>query len=99
MSYQFHVGMQVVCVFDSWIDPRGAATPKNGLVYTVREIVDAAPWLGLRFEEIVNPVLDHDEGVMECDFDARAFRPVRTTSIEVFERLLAPSPKERETCP
>jgi hypothetical protein len=106
----FHVGQRVVCVdmrprrkylhHSAWVAP--FAKPKKGGIYTVREVLDARPYGfdhdGLLLVEIVNPVLDYlaPTGPVRCEqfFLAFRFRPLRTTSIEVFTRMLEPVPRE-----
>lgn len=97
MGVQFHVGQRVVCVDDR--EHRGArgggktiSGLKNGLVYTVREIVLEPGYLNhifFRLEELILPLATTGH---EYAWESVRFRPVRTTNIEVFERLLAPSP-------
>ena len=81
------------------------AMPCEGNVYTVRAVLDARPYGfdcdALLLEEVVNPVMAHTTApvagaVFEVEqfFLAWRFRPVRTTSIEVFEKLLEPVPQE-----
>ena len=58
----FEIGQQVVCIDDRW-DPQGRAVhetfPVKGGVYTIREMSTAYDGrLALRFEEIVNPIID-----------------------------------------
>jgi hypothetical protein len=101
----FHVGQRVVCVNTcNW--PRyehRPALPTRGGVYTVRAIVscvaDGYDEDGLRLVEIVNPKrrLRWPSGRcqrIELCFRMSRFRPVRTTSIDVFTRMLEPVPKE-----
>jgi hypothetical protein len=47
------------------------------------------------FFEIVNAHARFREGYVEAAFNSRNFRPVKPTSIEIFERLLAPMPPLR----
>ena len=102
----FRIGQRVVCV-DTRKWPRDydfrPKLPKRGAVYTVRAIVpciaDGYDEDGLRFVEIVNPrrLLRWPSGRrqrMELCFRMSRFRPVRTTSIEVFQKLLEPLPQE-----
>jgi hypothetical protein len=92
----FRVGMKVVCV--ETLGSNGGHIPiLKGKVLTIREIVDDGDpeGIGLRFDEIVQPFewLERWDGVEEfCEgmYCYTYFRPVRTTSIEVFEKLLAP---------
>jgi hypothetical protein len=85
----FHVGQQVVCVDDK---PRPGysdiAMPVRGLVYTIKWIgyfyVEHRKTVCVELCEIIRP--------RPVPFIASRFRPVRTTSIEVFERLLTQVP-------
>jgi hypothetical protein len=79
-----------------WIGPEEGfgIFPKKGGVYSARAL---RPWqdtVALLLAEIVNPVLAWDGGnVGELGFYARRFRPAKTTSLEVFERMFAPDLK------
>ena len=97
----FHIGQQVVCVssrFSSHPYWRSTvrAFPALGGIYTIREIVqgrgEQQGVIGFHLYEITNP-LAHFDGYAEKEepaFDSRHFRQMRPTSIEVFEKLLAP---------
>jgi hypothetical protein len=92
----FQVGQQVVCVDDVFSKREDwrctvRVFPKLHAIYTIREIVDYGDLIGFCFYEIRNPRAHFSKGYHEPAFNARNFRPVRRTSIEVFERLLAPS--------
>jgi hypothetical protein len=102
----FHVGQRVVCVNTrNWSDRSRDRPkyPKRGAVYTVRAIVVCTDRGydedGLYLEEIVNkPRLYEDpQGqLMKCEvaFRMSRFRPVRTTSIDVFTQMLEPVPQK-----
>jgi hypothetical protein len=89
----FHVGQRVVCVD---LSPRGKYL--HHAVW-VRDAFDARPYGfdqdGLLLEEIINPVLDYlaPAGPVRIEqfFLAIRFRPLRTTSVEVFTRMLEPA--------
>ena len=99
----FHVGQKVVCVNDRG-DTRGfyyePQLPKRGSVYTIREIVPRGAYGydedGLFLVEIVNPLCIHlyPSGPMkgELQFRVSRFRPVRTTNIDAFLKMLEPTP-------
>lgn len=98
----FRRGQRVICVKrGKWVgqDYDLVAWPVYGETYTIRDIVDDSmhpvPGVGFRFEEVVNPVLWHAEGMHEPTFHSIRFRPVRTTDISVFTKLLAPAPKRK----
>jgi hypothetical protein len=88
----FYVGQVVVCIDDrGFPEPdEGERYPKEGGVYTIRAV---RPWkdtVGLLLAEIVNPVFEWESGnVGKIGFLARRFRPAKTTSLEVFEDMLA----------
>jgi hypothetical protein len=90
----FRVGMKVVCVRS--IGSYGGYIPiLKGKVLTIREIEDDGGPV-FRFLEIKNRIeyLRRADGICEwdeCAYAAECFRPVRTTSIEVFKKLLAPT--------
>jgi len=94
----FGVGDQVVCIhhFSKEADYPGLSWPQKGQVYTVRELTSHGTGPGLRLVEIVNPPIMHSNVGMDEPAYARCrFRPVRKTSIEVFQKMLVPT--ERET--
>ena len=98
----FHVGQRVVCVNDRFSsDKRWRLTvrtfPILNTVYTIREIHVEAPLIGFCFYEIVNPCTSFAAGYSEPAFNSWNFRPVKTTSIDVFERLLVPADKTVRT--
>lgn len=88
----FHVGQKVVCVDDK---PRSASVkpPPMGIVegevYTVREVVMAPHRPAIYIEEIHNPM--HPIWGVEWAYMADRFRPVKTTNIDVFLSMLAPT--------
>jgi hypothetical protein len=91
----FYIGQQVVCVdvnFSREPTWRSAVRkfPKLKDVYAIRDIRVEGDLVGLCFEEIINARANFSSGHVEAAFDSRKFRPLRRTSIEVFERLLAP---------
>lgn len=96
----FHVGQKVVCI-ETWVRREGYGDevgPVAGKVYTIRALLDEDVWgdLGLHLEEIVNPVRNYFGGPLEPGFARRRFRPVKTTNIDVFLNMLAPTPSEVE---
>ena len=92
----FHVGQQVVCV-NGQFSPRPywrstvRTFPQLHSIYTIRDICTAGDLVGLYFHEILNPRAWFGPEFVEPAFNSRNFRPVKRTSIEVFERLLAPT--------
>ncbi len=103
----YAVGQVVVCVDNSGIQgnsDNGAVvnTPIEGGIYTVRQIRPADERLGagLILAELINPVVTWPDGRRgEVAFHARRFRPAVETSLDVFEKMLAPMPHKREMEP
>jgi len=90
----FHVGQQVVCINDVFSPcpywrAAVSAFPRLHGVYTIRHMREAHGLLGLCFHEIASPPREFAEGFVEPAFNSRNFRPVKPTSIAIFERLLA----------
>jgi hypothetical protein len=99
-AMSFHIGQQVVCISDRFSpEPRWRqavrALPKLHMIYTIRDMREVHSLLGLCFFEIVNRRARFAEGYVEAAFNSKKFRPVKRTSIEVFEKLLAPVPGRR----
>src|ERR1700728_2881176 len=95
----FHVGLQVVCVSDRFSTcpywRRAVRTlPRRNAIYTIREIRegygDQYGLIGFCFYELTNPRVYFERGFVEPGFFSSHFRPVRKTSIELFEKLLVP---------
>lgn len=90
----FRVGQKVVCVDDySAVALRwGAACPKIGMVYTIREFDDRGSKLALRLVEIVNAPAKHRNIAepIEPAFAVISFRPIveRKTDISIFTAML-----------
>lgn len=97
----FHIGQMVVCVADDWndVDVFGEKCPVKGHVYTIR-CIEIGIDIGrdeeafFRFDEIVNPILDYPSGRADANFHARAFRPVKQTSIDCFTSILNQTPQK-----
>src|SRR5439155_19203500 len=90
-----HVGQQVVCINDvfspcAYWRARVSAFPVLHGIYTIRSMREAHGLIGLCFYEIRSPRDHFAEGYVEPAFNSRNFRPVKHTSISVFEKLLAP---------
>jgi hypothetical protein len=90
------VGQQVVCVNEKFSDDKYwrqtvREFPKLHSVYTIREIHDAGDLIGYCFYEIKNPIALFSGGYFEPAFNVKNFRPVKKTSIEIFENMLAPT--------
>src|SRR4051794_16086747 len=85
------VGQQVVCingVFSACPYWREAVTAFPALhgIYTIRDMRAVHGLIGLCFYEIVSPKRHFSEGFVEPAFNSRNFRPVKRTSIEIFEK-------------
>ena len=74
----FKVGEKVVCVDDS--PPKQLATKHLVLklvlneIYTIRNFVQTIQGIGIHLEEIVNPIVQYREGMLEPVYDNRRFR-------------------------
>ena len=89
----FYIGQRVVCVDVNFShEPLWRscvrAFPRLNSIYLIRDIRKVHELVGLSFHEIVNALADFEEGYVEAAFDSRRFRPVRTTNIEIFKKLL-----------
>jgi hypothetical protein len=115
-AMSFDVGQKVVCVDNRpRLDGSGRRSghgdetlPAQGAVYTVRAIVPGKPYGyehdGVLLEEIVNPVRQYQapSGPVRAElfFAAWRFRPLRSTNIDVFTRMLKSAPvREPELVP
>jgi hypothetical protein len=88
-----NVGQQVVCIeyIRSAIDEFAGASPTKGGIYTVQTVVlDFRAVESITLAEI--PVVELN-GRRTC-FVAAHFRPVKQTSIEIFQQLLVNPPRE-----
>jgi hypothetical protein len=90
----FHVGQQVVCINDvfsacAYWRAAVSAFPRLHSIYTIRSMREAHGLLGLCFYEIASEPREFSEGFVEPAFNSKNFRPVKPTSIAVFEELLA----------
>lgn len=96
-----NIGDQVICIMDDWfIGPEKAllkpTLPIKGCVYTIRDIFRGYPnpyneYIGLVFEEFINPLMWDLSIYREINFNSFCFRPVKKTNIEQFKGLLNPS--------
>ena len=96
-AMSFHIGQQVVCISDRFSpEPHWrsavSAFPKLHMIYTIRDMREVHGLVGLCFFEIVCRHARFAEGYVEAAFNSKNFRPVKRTSIAVFETLLAPVP-------
>src|SRR3981081_3882846 len=91
----FQAGQLVVCVNDTFSPceywrQAGQSPAKLQVIYTIRPMREAGGLIGLCFYEIRSPHAHFSEGYVEPAFNSKNFRPVKRTSIEIFEKLLAP---------
>lgn len=98
----WHIGQRVVCVRDDFkcipCQIAGGGVPHVGKTYTIRgfnlwspqnDIVGTG--CGFYLDEVINPLCHYADGVWrEMSFDQCAFRPVKETSIDIFEAMLKP---------
>ena len=94
-AMSLHVGQLVVCVNDAFSPceywrQAVQSLPKLHGIYTIRHTREAHGLIGLCFHEIRSPHAHFSEGYVEPAFNSKNFRPVKRTSIEIFEKLLAP---------
>ena len=106
MSFQFYVGQHVVCIDVSpnkagGLHPRYWDTeiPVLGAVYTIRRTFCARRYghddIAILLDEVRNPVrrfIARTGRKVRCEqfFLGYRFRPVRTTNIDVFLKMLEP---------
>lgn len=94
----FRVGMKVTCIDDvfwSGRDPR-CNYPVKGDIYTIRSFDHNRPGcespVGLRLEEIINPILPYPGGDDETSFPPWRFRPLierkTDTGMAILRKLL-----------
>ncbi len=92
---RLEVGQQVVCINDvfspcDYWRAAVSAFPQLHGIYTIRSIREVEGLIGLCFYEIRSPCRHFREGFVEPAFNSNNFRPVKRTSIEIFENLLSP---------
>jgi hypothetical protein len=90
----FHVGQRVVCIrtqedpLPGWVRQPWPDDIRLGEVYTISATrMLTSEVLGVQVQEHLSKFAHLG---LEEWFDAACFRPVKTTSIEVFRRMLAP---------
>ncbi len=93
----FFRGQHVVCICDKWShEPSWRAAvhtfPKLGGIYMIRDICDREGTIGLMFEEIWHEPAWFCVGLVEPAFNAKRFRPVKKTNIDIFKKMLEPVP-------
>jgi hypothetical protein len=98
----FHIGQEIVCVDDRYTNDRYGATIRAGTKYTIAWV----GWFDNPFSPDLSCVGVHLEEVQRrrsrsrgadtnivVPYRATRFRPVRKTSIEVFEAMLIKAPE------
>jgi hypothetical protein len=95
----FHRGQLVVCISDRFSDEpiwrRSIHTlPKLRAIYTIRDICYVGELVGLMFVEILHEPAWFGNELAEPAFNAKNFRPVRKTNIDIFKKMLEPSPRD-----
>lgn len=95
----FQISQHVICICDRWsTEPTWRAAvhtfPKLGGIYTIREICDRVGIIGLMFEEIRHGPAWFCVGYVEPAFNAKRFRPVRRSNIDILKKMLEPATKE-----
>lgn len=93
------VGAKAVCIKKGqWTSAQdGEELPKYGEIYTIRSMVHCGTETYLRFNELVNPKMQYDDGYVEAAWYIAAFRPLITLEDDIlmFTALTNMSPIER----
>lgn len=95
----FHVGQKVCCVNDEsrpgkrWY---GGEKPVLGCIYTVTRLYTLMGEPALWLAEIARGPVAIAEHGPDVGYSVWRFRPVKTTSIEVFQQMLSPNPERVE---
>jgi hypothetical protein len=93
----FQVGQKVVCIDDTPRTRRGWVSGTKPTLREIYTITRVAPMhtdpnrIALWFEEITN-WWPHPSNI-DAGYNANRFRPVKTTNIDVFLKLLEPTPE------
>ena len=91
----FCIGQKIVCVDDTRRKVHAPPTAlKRGTIYTVRACIGGEPLYpkpGILVEELTSRI-SSKHGV-EWAFYADRFRPIKTTSIVTFLKMLDPTPE------
>lgn len=79
-------GVKCVCVDASW--PSGSwygpeALPVKGQQYTIRDLETYEGTNCCRLVEIVNPLMDYNQGMIEAAFALKRFRPLVTQQDDI----------------
>jgi hypothetical protein len=98
MECNLSVGQKVVCIFDFIKNNKNKnfsnlLWPIKDQVYTIREIGighddRGKQGIGLRFIEIKNDATNTVDGMCEQMFDHACFKPLVTTNIDIFTKML-----------
>lgn len=100
----FKVGQKEVCChnfkFQCEVErANGVVLPIRNEIYTIRSFIHDGQDLGLRFEEIVNPIIKYSDGVAEKAFLSTRFRPLDHQFAEDVIAEICKSVKEDELIP
>ncbi len=99
----FHVGQMVVCINGDFVDKCWRMVPHmpvKSRIYVLRGVV--LGWyrphgVYLVVEELINPAIKWSDGTTsEPHFLAARFRPVRTTDISIFRKMVEKLPESVE---
>lgn len=93
----FHVGQKVVCVDDRPSFYGDSVSLQKNTIYTIAAVftkLDADGDYGVEVVE-TRDCFDGLRYMGGSAYRASRFRPVHTTSIEIFEAMLVPTPTER----
>ncbi len=78
-------GMRVLCIRDDWFGQAfGEALPVQGVIYTVREVIDHDDVPHIRLNEIVNPEI---VGLGEVMFYLSFFKPLDEPGLDILRQL------------
>ena|ERR1041384_7187080 len=76
----FKVGQKVVCVSslerDEFDFEYGVFHPVKNEMYTIRRICEDASGIAFGLEEIINPILQYEDGIDEQLYYSHHFRPL-----------------------
>jgi hypothetical protein len=97
-AMDFQIGQHVICICDQWSHeptwrPAVHTFPKLRGIYTIRDICDREGVIRLMFEEIWHKPAMFCVGPAEPAFNAKRFRPLKKSNIEIFKKMLEPEPK------
>ena len=101
-----YIGNKVICINDNWREMhfKDIELPIAKKIYTIRDIIEDGPNIGLLFTEIINPIkplsFEFSTGIfhIEMGFDIKNFQPLIKKSIEqdisIFSKILKQTPEK-----